>query len=59
MATKNKKVTYKASDPEQFTSMYNDVCPKYKELCEGESVELDESNKIVKNWLLNNIIIKE
>lgn len=59
MAKKNKKVTYKASDLEQFSSMYTDVCPKYKELCEGKSVELDENNKIVKDWLYNKIIVKE
>ena len=33
--------------------------PKYKELCNGESVELDENNKHVSAWLNNNIIIKE
>ena len=64
MAEKNQKTSkskpkYKAVDPKQFAASYIDIVPKYKELCNGESVELDENNKHVSAWLNNNIIIKE
>ena len=55
----NSKPKYKAVDPKQFSASYIDIVPKYKELCNGESVELDENNKHVSAWLNNNIIIKE
>ena len=57
--TSNSKPKYKAVDPKQFSASYIDIVPKYKELCNGESVELDENNKHVSAWLNNNIIIKE
>ena len=50
---------YKAVDPAQFELMYNDTVPKYESLCKGESVSLDKGNKTVKDWIRNNIIIKE
>ena len=50
---------YKAENPKQFAEMYNDTTPKYNELCKGEPVSLDKGNKIVKDWISNNIIIKE
>ena len=50
---------YKVVNPNQFAETYNDTVPKYENLCKGESVSLDESNKTVKDWLRNNIIIKE
>ena len=55
---KSKKVKYKATNPKEFSEMHYDIVPCYKELCDGESVELDENNKIVIGWL-NNKIIKE
>ena len=57
--TGNSKPKYKAVNPEQFANMYNDTAPKYDELCKGESVSLDMSNRTVKDWLINNIITKE
>ena len=57
--TVSSKPKYKAVDPKQFSASYIDIVPKYKELCNGESVELDENNKHVSAWLNNNIIIKE
>ena len=50
---------YKATDPAQFADWYNDTVPKYDNLCKGESVSLDKGNKTVKDWIKNNIIIKE
>ena len=50
---------YKAVDPNQFAETYNDTVPKYENLCKGESVSLDKGNKTVKDWIRNNIIIKE
>ena len=55
---KSKKIKYKATNPKEFSEMHNDIVPCYKELCDGESVELDEINKIVIGWL-NNKVIKE
>jgi len=52
----NSKPKYKAVNPKEFSEMYNDIVPCYKELCDGESVELDENNKIVIGWLYNKII---
>ena len=59
MATKNKKVKYKALDIDRFINDYNDIVPGYNELCKGQSVDLDENNKIIKNLLINNVLIKE
>ena len=61
MADKKEKISnkYKAVDPEQFGLMYNDTVPKYEELCKGESVSLDNGSRTVKDWIRNNIIIKE
>ena len=61
MAEKKKKtvIKYKATDPKRFASMCNDSVPKYKELCEGKSVQLDENNKHLVSWLKNKILIKE
>ena len=56
--SKKLKVKYKATKPKEFAEMHNDIVPCYKELCDGESVELDENNKTVIGWL-NNKIIKE
>ena len=53
---KSKKIKYKATKPKEFAEMHNDIVPCYKELCDGESVELDENNKIVIGWLYNKII---
>ena len=53
---KSKKITYKATNPKEFAEMHNDIVPCYKELCDGEAVELDENNKIVIGWLYNKII---
>ena len=52
----NSKPKYKAVNPKEFSEMYNDIVPCYKELCDGEAVELDENNKIVIGWLYNKII---
>ena len=62
MAEKKEKPTsnkYKAVDPTQFAEWYNNSAPKYENLCKGESVSLDSGNKTVKDWIRNNIIIKE
>tara|TARA_Y100000593_G_scaffold27110_1_gene54018 strand:+ start:63 stop:257 length:195 start_codon:yes stop_codon:yes gene_type:complete len=64
MAEKVKKeskavVKYKAVDPKKFKESYTDVVPFYEQLCKGESVVLDTKDKSFKNWLNNNIIIKE
>tara|TARA_R100001594_G_C4030831_1_gene261236 strand:- start:412 stop:600 length:189 start_codon:yes stop_codon:yes gene_type:complete len=50
---------YKAVDPNHFAETYNDTVPEYENLCKGEFVSLDKGNKTVKNWIMNNIIIKE
>ena len=55
----NSKPKYKAENPKEFSEMYIDTVPKYKELCDGEAVELDKNNKHVSAWLSNKIIIKE
>ena len=57
--TGKSKPKYKAVNPKEFAASYIDIVPKYKELCNGESVELDENNKHVSAWLNNNIIVKE
>ena len=54
--SKKLKVKYTATNPKEFAEMHNDIVPSYKELCDGESVELDENNKIVIGWLYNKII---
>ena len=61
MAEKTTKSSnkYKAANPSQFAEWYNNTAPKYNELCKGESVSLDSGNKTVKDWIKNNIIIKE
>ena len=61
MAEKTTKSSnkYKAINPDQFAETYNDTVPKYENLCKGESVSLDKGNKTVKDWIRNNIIIKE
>ena len=62
MAKDGKKETnpkYKAVNPDSFKETYNNNSPKYDELSKGESVELNVNNATVKDWLLNNIIIKE
>ena len=61
MAERKEKVSnrYKAVDPTQFAESYNNSAPKYENLCKGESVSLDKGNKTVKDWIRNNIIIKE
>lgn len=56
---KKKVVKYKAVDSERFALMYNNSVPEYKELCSGKSVSLNEKNKVVKDWINNNIIVKE
>ena len=53
------KSKYRAVNPEQFKEWFTSAKPKYKELCDGSSVELDESNSSVKSWISNKIIIKE
>ena len=52
----NSKPKYKAVNPKEFAEMHNDIVPHYKELCDGESVELDKKNKHISSWLSNNII---
>ena len=62
MAKEDKKTTstkYKAVNPSQFKEWYTDQAPSYTELSKGESVELNVNNATVKDWLSNNIIIKE
>ena len=53
---KPKKIKYTATNPKEFSEMHNDIVPCYKELCDGEAVELDENNKTVVGWLYNKII---
>ena len=53
---KSKTIKYKATNPKEFAEMHNDIVPHYKELCDGESVELDKKNKHISSWLSNNII---
>jgi len=53
---KSKKIKYKATNSKQFAEMHNDTVPCYKELCDGEAVELDGNNKTVIGWLYNKII---
>ena len=52
----NSKPKYKAVNPKEFSEMYNDIVPCYKELCDGEAMELDKNNKTVIGWLYNKII---
>ena len=61
MADKKEKTSnkYKAVDPAKFAEWYNDSAPNYEKLCKGESVSLDQGNSTVKEWIKNNIIIKE
>ena len=64
MAEKSKKevkvaTKYKAANPQQFKEWYTDSVPFYSELCKGESVKLDIKNRVVQDWLNNNLIIKE
>lgn len=61
MAEKKEKSAnkFKAINPDSFKDSYNDSAPGYKELSKGESTVLNIDNKIVKNWLNNNIIVKE
>ncbi|QDP64305.1 MAG: hypothetical protein Unbinned4139contig1000_18 [Prokaryotic dsDNA virus sp.] len=61
MAGKVKKAStkYKATDPVRFSEMYNNNFPEYKSLSDGKSVSLNKNNKQVKDWLNNNIIVKE
>ena len=54
--SKKLKVKYTATNPKEFAEMRNDIVPHYKELCDGESVELDKKNKHISSWLSNNII---
>ena len=54
--TGSSKPKYKAVNPKEFAEMHNDIVPCYKELCDGEAVELDENNKTVIGWLYNKII---
>ena len=54
--TGSSKPKYKAVNPKEFAEMHNDIVPRYKELCDGEAVELDENNKTVIGWLYNKII---
>ena len=54
--SKKLKVKYKATKPKEFAEMHNDIVPHYKELCDGEPVELDKKNKHISSWLSNNII---
>ena len=53
---KFKKIKYKATNSKQFAEIHNDIVPCYKELCDGESVELDVNNKTVIGWLYNKIV---
>ncbi len=50
---------YRAVDPQQFKEWYTKDAPFYEELSKGESVSLNTSDATVKDWLINNIIIKE
>ena len=50
------KTKYIAVNPKEFAEMHNDIVPHYKELCDGESVELDKKNKHISSWLSNNSI---
>ena len=61
MANKSKKTSskYRATDLKRFTEMYNDSFPEYKNLCDGKAVSLNTTDKKVKDWLNNNIIVKE
>ena len=53
---KSKKIKYKATNPKEFAEMHNDTVPYYKELCDGEAVDLDVNNKTVIGWLYNKIV---
>ena len=53
---KDKKPSNKAVNPEIFKDSYSKDVPGYKSLSEGKESNLNRSDKIVKNWLLNNII---
>ena len=53
---KGKKPNYKAVDPVFFKDSYSSTVPGYKALAEGKEASLSPSHKMVKNWLLNNII---
>jgi len=53
---KDKKPSYKAVDPVFFKDTYSKDVPGYKSLSEGKESNLNRSDKMVKNWLLNNII---
>ena len=53
---KTKKIKYKATNPKEFSEMHNDIVPCYKELCDGEAVDLDVNNKTVIGWLYNKIV---
>ena len=53
---KDKKPSYKAVNPEIFKDSYSESAPGYKALSEGKEASLSLGDKMVKNWLLNNII---
>lgn len=64
MAEKSKKEVktaskYKAVNPQQFKEWYTDSVPCYEELSKGESVTLNTKDRVVQDWLNNNLIIKE
>tara|TARA_R100000808_G_C2129977_1_gene139362 strand:+ start:190 stop:378 length:189 start_codon:yes stop_codon:yes gene_type:complete len=61
MTEKKKKsvIKYKAVNPKEFAAMHNDKVPNFKELSEGESIEIDKGIKYHVYWLNNNILIKE
>tara|TARA_Y100001963_G_C6781741_1_gene450309 strand:- start:1287 stop:1487 length:201 start_codon:yes stop_codon:yes gene_type:complete len=54
-----KKNTYKAVNPDEFKSNFNESMLYYEKFSSGESVECDETHKQFKYLLINNFIIRE
>ena len=50
---------WRAVNPVQFSLSYNENTPHFSELSKGQAVDLDVKNKIVQNWIDNNVITKE
>ena len=50
---------WRAVNPTQFKSTFNEIVPCYAELSEGKTVQLDTNDEQVKSWISKKIITKE
>ena len=53
-----KVIKYKAVNPEEYKTSFNRTYPFYYELSNGDSVELDSNDVLIKS-MINNKILKE